>query len=83
MELIDLSISTDKDVLRTDRELEMYNDVTSTKLTQLENILRTYVMYNFDLGKWGLPLCQLGTSPDQGLYVVAVCNWLYLYVHMT
>ncbi|XP_064396833.1 TBC1 domain family member 15-like [Halichondria panicea] len=39
-----------KDVLRTDRELEMYNDVTSTKLTQLENILRTYVMYNFDLG---------------------------------
>ncbi len=28
----------------------MYNDVSGTKLTQLEHILRTYVMYNFDLG---------------------------------
>lgn len=29
----------------------MYNDVSSVKLIQLEHILRTYVMYNFDLGE--------------------------------
>lgn len=45
------SIATDKDVLRTDRDLPMYNDVSSVKLIQLEHILRTYVMYNFDLGE--------------------------------
>ena len=40
-----------KDVLRTDRDLPMYNNTSSAKLVQLEHILRTYVMYNFDLGE--------------------------------
>jgi hypothetical protein len=39
-----------KDVLRTDREVDMFRDSKSHRLTQLEDILRTYVMYNFDLG---------------------------------
>lgn len=28
----------------------MFNDPDSPKLVQLEDILKTYVMYNFDLG---------------------------------
>ncbi len=43
--------SLDKDVLRTDRDLEIYRNKDGTKLLQLEDILRTYVMYNFDLGE--------------------------------
>ncbi len=42
----------DKDVLRTDRDCSSYSSLTSPKLKQMEDILRTYVMYNFDLGKW-------------------------------
>ena len=40
----------DKDVLRTDRELDAFKATDSHKLIQLEDILRTYIMYNFDLG---------------------------------
>lgn len=40
----------DKDVLRTDRDNLLFNDPDSPKLVQLEDILKTYVMYNFDLG---------------------------------
>ena len=40
----------DKDVLRTDRDHPLFNDPDSPKLIQLEDILKTYVMYNFDLG---------------------------------
>ena len=65
-------VFSDKDVLRTDRDIDMFRDnnshrydiilITSClshdshmtrcnhRLTQLEDILRTYVMYNFDLG---------------------------------
>jgi hypothetical protein len=39
-----------KDVLRTDREVDMFRDNNSHRLIQLEDILRTYVMYDFDLG---------------------------------
>lgn len=47
-------------MLRTDRDLEMFSDVMSTKIIQLEHILRTYVMYNFDLG-----MCPIiGESPN-------------------
>ena len=41
----------DKDVLRTDREYPTYKSLTDPKIQQLEDILRTYTMYNFDLGK--------------------------------
>ena len=40
----------DKDVYRTDREVEKYKGSNSHSLTQLEDILTTYVMYNLDLG---------------------------------
>lgn len=40
----------EKDVIRTDRELEMYHSPNSPRLKQLQDILTTYVMYNFDLG---------------------------------
>ena len=40
----------DKDVLRTDRDHPLFNDPDSPKLVQLEDILKTYVMYNFGLG---------------------------------
>lgn len=45
-----ISCIVDKDVLRTDRELPLFNDAESPKLVQLEDILKTYTMYNFDLG---------------------------------
>ena len=41
----------DKDVLRTDREYPTYKSLTDPKIQQLEDVLRTYTMYNFDLGK--------------------------------
>jgi len=41
---------TDKDVYRTDREVEMYKKSDSLSLIQLEDILTTYVIYNVDLG---------------------------------
>jgi hypothetical protein len=46
-----LLTSLDKDVLRTDREHPAYNGPNNPKLQQLEDILRTYTMYNFDLGE--------------------------------
>ena len=42
----------EKDVIRTDRELEMYHSPNSPRLKQLQDILTTYVMYNFDLGMY-------------------------------
>ena len=41
---------TDKDVYRTDREVEMYKKSDSLSLIQLEDILTTYVIYHVDLG---------------------------------
>ena len=43
---------TEKDVARTDRETEMYRSINSPRLKQLQNILCTYIMYNFDLGEF-------------------------------
>lgn len=40
----------EKDVMRTDRNLEFFADDDSPHLKELEDILMTYVMYNFDLG---------------------------------
>ena len=37
------------DVYRTDREVDRYK--SSNSLTQLEDIITTYLMYNVDLGK--------------------------------
>ncbi len=50
--LVEYMYCVDKDVLRTDRDCSSYSSLTSPKLKQMEDILRTYVMYNFDLGKW-------------------------------
>lgn len=38
-------------MVRTDRDNEMFQDTDGPKLRQLEDILRTYLMYNVDLGK--------------------------------
>ena len=46
----EVSFAVDKDVYRTDREVEKYKGSNSHSLTQLEDILTTYVMYNLDLG---------------------------------
>ena len=49
---LSLSLSlSEKDVIRTDRELEWFHSVDSPRLKQLQDILNTYVMYNFDLGE--------------------------------
>ena len=42
---------SDKDVIRTDRTIPDFKDGDSCKLRQLEDILKTYVWYNFDLGE--------------------------------
>lgn len=40
----------EKDVNRTDRNLEFYAGDNNPNLQMLNDILMTYVMYNFDLG---------------------------------
>ena len=54
-----LSLLVDKDVYRTDREVDKYKGSSSHSLTQLEDILTTYVMYNLDLGN----RCCMNRSP--------------------
>lgn len=40
----------EKDVCRTDRNLEYFSGDSNPNLQILQDILMTYVMYNFDLG---------------------------------
>lgn len=40
----------EKDVQRTDRQMEIFNDDSRGYLTRLSNILTTHTFYNFDLG---------------------------------
>ena len=37
-------------MLRTDRETSLYKDGEGVKIKQMEDILRTYLIYNVDLG---------------------------------
>lgn len=46
----DFNSFTEKDVNRTDRTHDYYSGENNPHLTQLYDILMTYVMYNFDLG---------------------------------
>ena len=39
-----------KDVLRTDRSYDCFRDPEGPKMKQLEDVLKTYLMYNIDLG---------------------------------
>ena len=41
----------EKDVNRTDRTTPFFSGDNNDKLVQLNDILMTYVMYNFDLGE--------------------------------
>ncbi|VDO68511.1 unnamed protein product [Heligmosomoides polygyrus] len=43
-------LSLEKDVARTDRSMEFFSGDENPNLAMLQNILMTYVMYNFDLG---------------------------------
>ena len=43
---------SDKDVLRTDRDYPAFTSISCPKMQQMEDILRTYTMYNFDLGMY-------------------------------
>ena len=45
-----ISFFTEKDVKRTDRVLPFYAGDDNPNVELLNNILMTYVMYNFDLG---------------------------------
>lgn len=42
---------TDKDVARTDRLHAFYSEANHCNVKKLYDILLTYCMYNFDLGK--------------------------------
>lgn len=44
-------LATEKDVNRTDRTTPFFSGDNNDKLVQLNDILMTYVMYNFDLGE--------------------------------
>lgn len=46
----DRKCQIEKDVKRTDRNLEFYNGDDNPNIDRLEAILLTYVMYNFDVG---------------------------------
>lgn len=42
---------SEKDVKRTDRSMDFFKDEESDNMKKLNDILMTYTMYNFDLGK--------------------------------
>lgn len=46
----DRKCQIEKDVKRTDRNLEFYNGENNPNIDRLQAILLTYVMYNFDMG---------------------------------
>lgn len=46
----DRKCQIEKDVKRTDRNLEYFEGEDNPNLIKLQNILMTYIMYNFDLG---------------------------------
>lgn len=46
----DRKCQIEKDVKRTDRNLEYFEGEDNPNLVKLQNILMTYIMYNFDLG---------------------------------
>ena len=39
-----------KDLIRTDRNIEEFEEVRSADMVKLESVLMSYMMYNFDLG---------------------------------
>ena len=43
--------NTDKDVARTDRLNTFYSESNHSNVKKLYDVLLTYCMYNFDLGK--------------------------------
>ena len=45
------SVPTDKDVARTDRLNVFYSEANHSNVKKLYDVLLTYCMYNFDLGK--------------------------------
>lgn len=45
-------VFTDKDVARTDRLHVFYSEANHSNVKKLYDILLTYCMYNFDLGKY-------------------------------
>ena len=45
------SVPTDKDVARTDRLHAFYSEANHSNVKKLYDVLLTYCMYNFDLGK--------------------------------
>ena len=47
---------------RTDRTTPFFSGDNNDKLVQLNDILMTYVMYNFDLGEWWVILFRLALS---------------------
>lgn len=51
----------EKDVARTDRNHRFYEGESNTHLDTLTSVLLTYVMYNFDIGKYSF--CKLGMEP--------------------
>jgi hypothetical protein len=46
----DRKCQIEKDVKRTDRNIEYYNGDENPNIARLQDILLTYVMYNFDIG---------------------------------
>lgn len=46
----DRKCQIEKDVKRTDRNLEYFSGEENPNLIKLQNVLMTYIMYNFDLG---------------------------------
>lgn len=48
----DIFLTIEKDVNRTDRNNKFYEGLDNPGLILLHDILMTYCMYDFDLGKW-------------------------------
>ncbi|VDK62075.1 unnamed protein product [Gongylonema pulchrum] len=55
----------EKDVSRTDRTHVFFGGSDNSNLTLLNDILMTYCMYNFDLGKYPYA-CVLVACPNKG-----------------
>lgn len=49
---LNIFLTLEKDVNRTDRNNKFYEGLDNPGLILLHDILMTYCMYDFDLGKW-------------------------------
>lgn len=59
----------EKDVVRTDRDLDCFADAEGAMVKSLENLLMSYVFFNFDVG-YVQGMGDLLRCPTSSFYVI-------------